>query len=64
MKTREAAIIGLYTGTVIKDFSCIHAYAEELIGRPIFTHEFADKDFSEKLKELAKKDLLNIKFED
>ena len=40
MTRRESAIISAYTGFMItKDFSDVHAYIEEKMGRPVFTHE-------------------------
>lgn len=49
----QAAIIGLYTGIVCGPFCDIHELAEKLAGRPIFTHEFANKEFATRLAELA-----------
>lgn len=59
--TREqAAIIGAYTGVTCGPFSDIHSLADRLIGRPVWTHDFADKDFVAKLKELCRADFLAI----
>ena len=44
MTKREAAIIELYTGICMltgDDRKYVYAYARELIGRPILTHESA-----------------------
>lgn len=57
---RQAAIIGLYTGVTCGPFADIHEYAEKLISRPIFTHEFATTKFVEMMKEKAKADFLAI----
>lgn len=56
----QAAIIGAYTGTTAGPFSDIQEYAEKKLGRPIFTHEFASEDLSQKLQEAAKDDFLSI----
>lgn len=56
----QAAIIGLYTGVTCGPFHDIHELAEKIVGRSIFTHEFADKDFCEKLKQKAKPMFLEI----
>ena len=63
MTKREAAIITAFTDTIIGDFHEFHKYAEELLGRPVLTHEFRDKDFMDKLKELARPDLEKIIYE-
>lgn len=61
--TREqAAIIGAYTGYTAGPFGDVHGYAEKLFGYPLWTHQFADRAFAEKLRELAKPDFLALAF--
>lgn len=36
---RQAAIIGLYTGITAGPFADVQELAEELMARPVFTHE-------------------------
>ena len=62
MTKREAAIVSAYTGYLIGEFSDFHAYIEEIMGRPIFTHEFPN--IEEELKEASKKDFMSIKIEE
>lgn len=62
MTKREAAIVSAYTGYLIGEFSDFQAYAEEAMGRPIFTHEFPY--IAEELKEKSKNDFISIKIED
>lgn len=59
MTKREAAIVSAYTGYLIGEFSDFQAYAEEIMGRPIFTHEFPS--IADELKEKSKKDFMSIK---
>lgn len=61
MTKREAAIVSAYTRFLIGEFSDFHAYAEEIMGRPIFTHEFPN--IADELKEKSKKDFMSIKIE-
>ncbi len=42
--------ISLYSGKRYAPFFDIHEKAEELLGRPIYTHEFADKSIWEEIK--------------
>ena len=56
----QAAILGAFTGITMGPFSDIHEYAEQKLGRPIFTHEFASEKLCDELKELARKDFLAI----
>lgn len=55
MTKREAAIVSAYTGYLIGEFSDFQAYAKEIMGRPIFTHELPK--IVDELKEKSKKDL-------
>lgn len=58
MTKREAAIVSAYTGVLIGDFNVFHTYAEEIMGRPIFTHELPY--IADELKERSKLDFMNI----
>jgi hypothetical protein len=60
---REAAIIGLYTGYTLGPFEDIHGLAEELIGHPIFTHQFASKILSKQLQDLVRPLYLALQIE-
>lgn len=64
MTKREAAIVSAYTGYLIGEFSDFHAYAEEVIGRPIFTHEFSDTKVITEIKNKAEKDFNSINIAD
>lgn len=57
---RQAAIIGAYTGVTAGSFSDIHGYAEKVLGRPVFTHEFASEKVAAELKDAAREDFLAI----
>lgn len=60
MTKREGAIVSAYTGFLIGDFSEMHKYTEELMGRQVMTLEFADKDFVKKLQNKSREDFINI----
>ena len=60
MNKREAAIVSAYTGFLCGSFSDMHKYAEELFERPVFSHEFGNKQVAEKLKKLSKDDFVNL----
>lgn len=63
MTAREAAIVTAYTGFVCGPFENAHAYIEEIMGRPVWTHEMADREFANKIKELAKADFCALQVE-
>lgn len=46
----QAAIIGLYTGVTFGPFADIHKLAEETLGRPVFTHEFAGQKIYDEVR--------------
>jgi hypothetical protein len=56
----QAAIVTAYTGILSGAFSEFHKYAERLAGRPVYTHELADKEVWAQLKERSKPDFLAI----
>ena len=60
MTKREAAIISAYTGIMLGSFSDTHKYAEEVMGRPLFTNQFAQNSICEELKEKSKPDFIKI----
>lgn len=60
MKRREAAVLTAYTGLLIGDFGDFHKHAEELMGRPVWTHEFGAKEMADELKEKSKAEFTKI----
>lgn len=56
----QAVIISAYTGFLACSFSDLQEYAQKLMGRPIWTHEFADPVVADKIRELSKQDFLAI----
>ena len=60
MTKRECAIVSAYTGILCGDFNEFHKYVEEKMGRPVWTHEFANKALWEVIRELSKEDFCNL----
>lgn len=60
MTKREGAIVGAYTGFLCGSIQALHEYAEEKIGRPVWSHEFGDESFAERLRELARDDFQSM----
>ena len=60
MTRRESAILSAFTGILCGPFDAVHEYIEQILGRPVFTHELADKKLFEVIKEKAEPDFLNI----
>lgn len=63
--TREqAAVISAYTGYLCGSFSALHEYAEKVLGRPVWTHQFGDKVVADELRGASKADFLSLVNED
>ena len=60
MTTKEAAIVSAYTGIMLGNFSELHKYIEEIMERPVFTHELASKKITEEIKKRSKDDFMSI----
>jgi hypothetical protein len=60
MTKREAAIVSAYTGFLVGEFSEFHKYVEEILERPVFTHEMADSTTWLEIKEASKGDFINL----
>ena len=41
MTLDEKIVVSAYTGYLMCDFNEVHRYIENLLGRPVFTHELA-----------------------
>lgn len=54
----QAVVISAYTGIACCKFSDIREYVERIMGRPVFTHEFAF--MAEKIKEAARDDFMDL----
>jgi len=64
MTKREAAIVSAYTGYLCGDFNKLHKYIEELMERPVFTHELGSKVLAEEIQKRATKDFLSLEITD
>ena len=60
MTKRECAIVSAYTGILCGDFNEFHKYVEELMNRPVYTHEFANADLWKAIRKLSKDDFVNL----
>jgi hypothetical protein len=60
MTKREGAVLTAYTGLLLGSFEALQVYAEEKLGRPIFTHEFASEAVRIELKAKSEVDFKRI----
>ena len=62
MMTREEAILlSAYTGFLLApDFSEVHKFCEDTLGRPIWTHEFADRCVQKEIQEKLRPQIMEL----
>lgn len=60
MTNQEKIIVSAYTGVLMCDFGDVHKYIEEKLGRPVYTHEMAQKALWDEIKEKSKDDFMAI----
>ena len=57
---RQGAIVSAYTGILACRFADFHEYVEEILDRPVWTHEFASEKVTEEIKAASLADFLLI----
>lgn len=60
MTLDEKIVVSTYTGYLMCDFNEVHRYIENLLGRPVFTHELAIGMIRDEIREKSKADFLKI----
>ena len=60
MTNHEAIVVSAYTGFLMCDFGYVQEYIEKKLGRPVWTHEFADKNIWEEIREKIRPDFVKI----
>lgn len=60
MNKHEAAVIGAYTGILLGSFHDLHCYIEEILQRPVLTHEMANPATMDEIKKASRSDFLQI----
>ena len=63
MTDKEKAIVMAYTGVCMLSgdkFKIFHEYVENIMGRPVYTHEMAIKAVDDEIKEKAKADFIAL----
>lgn len=63
MTKKECAIVMAYTGITMlsdEDFRIYHRYIEDIMGRPVETHELASESVVKEIKEKSRYDFLKL----
>jgi len=60
LKYDQAAIVSAYTGFMCGSFSDMYKYIEDIMERPVFTHELGSADLVVEIKERSKEDFVRI----
>ena len=59
--TREqSAVISAFTGILCGPFEAMHEYVEQIMGRPVMTHEMGDEEIARQIKEKSREDFLAL----
>ena len=57
----EAILLSAYTGfLLVQDFSDVHKFCEDTLGRPIWTHEFADEDAQKEIQDKLRPQIMKL----
>ena len=57
----EAILLSAYTGfLLVQDFSDVHKFCEDTLGRPIWTHEFAHKDVQKEIQDKLRPQIMKL----
>lgn len=60
MTKQEKIIVSAYTGVLMCEFPDVHKYIEEKLGRPVWTHELANEDVWDLIREKTRDDFLKL----
>ena len=61
MTYKEALILSAYTGyLLVPNFADVHEYCERILGRPIFTHEFAVEETQKEIRNKLKPQIIDM----
>ena len=61
MTREEAILLSAYTGfLLVQDFSDVHKFCEDTLGRPIWTHEFADRCVQKEIQEKLRPQIMEL----
>ena len=61
MTLEEAILLSAYTGFLLApDFSEVHKFCEDTLGRPIWTHEFADRCVQKEIQEKLRPQIMEL----
>lgn len=56
----QGVVISGFTGILCCQFSDLHQDVEKRLNRPVFTHEFAEKEVKEQIKEAYREDFMYL----
>lgn len=60
MTYHEKIVVSAYTGYLMCDFSDMHEYIEKKLGRPVWTHEMANEDIQEAIRNAVHPDFIAL----
>ena len=67
MTDKEKAIVMAHTGICMltgEKYGVFHTYIEDIMGRPVYTHELAIQSISDEIKEKSRDDFIKLCMEE
>jgi hypothetical protein len=64
MTKREAAIVSAYTGYLIGTMDELHKYIEQIMEKPIYTHELVSEELEKLIHEKSFDDFIHLEVTD
>ena len=60
LSKEDAIIVTGFTGIAACNFGDFQLDVERRLGRPVFTHEFGNKEFADQIKQMYRSDFIAI----
>ena len=60
MTYKECVIVSAYTGYMLCDFDDLHKYIEEKLCRPVWSHELANSDVIQSIRDAVRPEFLAL----
>jgi len=60
MTKREAAILTAHTGIFFGHFDAFHEYVENIMDRPVFSHEMGNPEITQEIKDRSEPDFIEL----
>lgn len=56
----QAAVLSAHTGVLCGKFADLHEYVEQILERPVMTHEMGSQAVADKIREASRSDFMQL----